>query len=69
MGVEDLLHEERRFTIFSVDTFLQVLSWISQRDHKPEIAGDRRKPAPSLQRYSSKSALARGLAPISYTTM
>lgn len=40
---------------------------MSQTDPNPEIAGDRRKAAPSLQR-SLPGALARGLAASTYTT-
>jgi hypothetical protein len=41
-----------------------VKSWSSQPGPTPEIASDRRKPAPSPRRYQS----ARSLATLSYTT-
>jgi hypothetical protein len=56
----------RKFIISSVIGGSWVAGWISQPDPNPEIAGDRRKPAHSLRRFTG-SALASGLATASYT--
>jgi hypothetical protein len=68
IGVGGLLHERAQVHhLFGHRWCPQVLSWCSQPDPNPEIAGDRRKPARSLRRYTG-SALASGLATASYTT-
>jgi hypothetical protein len=60
IGVGVFSTSEGRFII-------SVAGWSSQRDPSPEIVGDHRKPARSLQRYQA-ARFASGFAPASCTT-
>lgn len=58
ISVGGLLHEKMQVQRLISQWLPQALSWISQPEPEAEIAGDRRKHAPSLRRYRRARSLA-----------